>query len=159
VINLAPAAFDRGYGENAFRWRLDAAGNYAGPLLEPFDQQQPLAHYDVFTRKDRVVVFINGRQGFCINLTQRPLTMNYGLIVYGQVLYHTDAEIGEYYLPTRPIDKPYQPPYGSFHLSMNTVAADSRAWDAVGHAEGLEIPAIFNFDPSLCAPPASVAVR
>jgi hypothetical protein len=159
VINLAPAAFDRGYGENAFRWRLDAANNYAGPLLEPFDQQQPLTHYDVFTRKDRVVVFINGRQGFCIDLTPRPLTMNFGLIVYGQVLYHTDAEIDEYYLPTRPADKPYQPPYGSFHLSMNTVAADSRAWDAVGHTEKIGIPALFNFDASLCKPPGNIAVQ
>jgi hypothetical protein len=159
VINLAPAAFDRGYGENAFRWRLDAANNYAGPLLEPFDQQQPLTHYDVFTRKDRVVVFINGRQGFCIDLTPRPLTMNFGLIVYGQVLYHTDAEIDEYYLPTRPADKPYQPPYASFHLSMNTVAADSRAWDAVGHTEKIGIPALFNFDPALCKPPGNTSVQ
>lgn len=159
VINLAPAVFDRGYGENAFRWRLDAAGRYAGPLIEPFDQQQPLTHYDIFMRKDRVVIFVNGRQGACIDLSSRPLAMNYGLIVYGQVLYHSDAEYGEYYVPERPASNPYQAPYGSFHLSMNTVAADSRAWDAVGHSEKIAIPPLFSFDPALCRPPGNVAIQ
>jgi hypothetical protein len=159
VINLAPAVFDRGYGENAFRWRLDAAGRYAGPLIEPFDQQQPLTHYDIFTRKDRVVIFINGRQGVCINLASRPLTMNYGLMIYGQVLYHSDAEYGENYVPEIPASNPYQTPQGSFHLSMNTAAADSRAWDAVGHTEKIGIPPPFVFDASLCTVPQTVAVQ
>ncbi len=159
VINLAPAAFDRGYGENAFRWLLDAVGRYAGPLIEPFDQQQPLTHYDIFTRKDRVAIFVNGRQGACINLAARPLAMNFGLIVYGQVLYHSDAEYGEYYVPERPANNPYQAPYGSFHLSMNTVAADSRAWDAIGHTEKIAIPPLFNFDPALCRAPGNLAVQ
>jgi hypothetical protein len=159
VINLAPAVFDRGYGENAFRWRLNAAGQYAGPLFEPFDQQQPLTHYDIFTRKDRVVIFVNGRQGACINLAARPLAMNYGLIVYGQVLYHSNAEYGEYYVPERPAGNPYQAPYASFHLSMNTVAADSRAWDAVGHTEKIAIPPLFNFDLALCRAPGTTAVQ
>ncbi len=159
VINLAPQVFDQGYGENAFRWRLDANDKYAGPIIEPFDQLQPLTHYDVFTRKDRVVIFVNGRQAACIDLTPRPLAMNFGLIVYGQVLYHTDAEYGEYYIPKVPDDNQYVAPRGLFHLSMNTVAADSRAWDSVGHTEKIGIPALFNFDAALCKRPGNTAVQ
>jgi hypothetical protein len=159
VINLAPQTFDLGYGDNAFRWRLDANDKYAGPIIEPFDQLQPLTHYDVFTRKNRVVIFVNGRQAACIDLTPRPLTMNFGLIVYGQVLYHTDAEYGEYYIPKVPDDNPYVAPRGLFHLSMNAVAADTRTWDAVGHTEKIGIPPLFNFDAALCKRPGNTAIQ
>jgi hypothetical protein len=158
-INLTPQVFDRGYGTNSWNWRLDANNDFAGPLLEPFDQQAPLTHFDVFVRKDRMVLFINGRQAACWDLTTRPLAMDYGLIVYGQVLYHSDAEYDEYHVPGRTASNPYQSPRGLFHYSMNTVAADTRAWDAVGHAEKIDIPPLFNFQSNLCKRPGNIAVQ
>jgi hypothetical protein len=159
VVNLTPALFDRGYGTNTINWRLDASDQYAGALLEPFDQQQPLTHFDVFVRKDRMVLFINGRQAHCWSLSQRPLTMNVGHIVYGQVLYHSDAEVEEQFYPKRTADAPWRPPMASFHYSLNTVAADHRVWDAVGHGERIAIPALFNFNAALCKQPGSVEAR
>jgi hypothetical protein len=159
VINLTPAVFDRGYGTKAITWRLNAAGQYAGPVVEPFDQVHPLTHFDVFVRRNRMVLFINGRQAACWDMSQRPLTMSVGQIVYGQVLYHTDAEVNEYYYPKRVPTDLYRMPMGNFNLTLNTPAADHRAWDAVGHAEKLDIPALFKFDAALCRLPGSVAVK
>jgi hypothetical protein len=159
VVNLTPAIFDRGYGTNTINWRLDANNNYAGPIIEPFDQQQPLTHYDVFVRKNRMVLFVNGRQAHCWDMSGTPLTMNVGQIVYGQVLYHTDAEVNEQFFPQRIPSEPYRAAAGSFHYSLNTVAADHRAWDAIGHSEKLAIPALFNFDAGLCKLPGSVEAR
>jgi hypothetical protein len=159
TINLAPAVFNRGFGAPAWPWRLDENNNYAGPLIEPFDQQAPLAHYDIFVRPDRLIVFVNGRQGLCVNMSARPLAMNFGHIVYGQVLYHSDAEVDEYYVPQRTNANIYQPPFGLFHYTVNTPAADHRAWDAVGHTEKIAIPALFNFNANLCKTPETFAVK
>ena len=159
VVNLTPAVFNRGYGTNVINWRLDANNRYAGPIIEPFDQQQPLTHYDVFVRRNRMVLFVNGRQAHCWDMAQRNLTMNVGHIVYGQVLYHTDAEVEEQYYPQRTAAAPWRGPSGSFHYSLNTIAADHRAWDAVGHSEKIEIPALFKFDAALCKAPQSVEAK
>jgi hypothetical protein len=159
TINLAPAVFNRGFGTPAWTWRLDENNGYAGPIVEPFDQQAPLTHYDIFVKPDRLVVFVNGRQALCANMSARPLAMNFGHIVYGQVLYHSDAEVGEYYVPRRSAANIYQPPYGLFHYTMNTPSADHRAWDAVGHTEKIAIPALFNFNEKLCKTPETFAVR
>jgi hypothetical protein len=159
TINLAPAVFNRGYGTPAWTWRLDENNGYAGPIIEPFDQQSPLTHFDVFVRPDRLIVFVNGRQALCTDLRARPLAMQFGHIVYGQVLYHSDAEVGEYYVPQRRSANVFQPPIGLFHYTMNTPAADHRAWDAVGHSEKIGIPALFNFNERLCKTPESFAVR
>jgi len=131
-------------------WRVDVNGNYAGPLLEPFDQYSPLTHFDLFVRTNRVVVFINGRQALCANLSSRPLTMKYGLIMYGNALYHTSAEQEEAEL-FHAVDYQYR---------LNTPVADTRAWDAVGHSEMIDIPTnIFTtFDPSKCTTPQSTAM-
>jgi hypothetical protein len=159
TINLAPAVFNRGFGTPAWTCRLDENNGYAGPIVEPFDQQAPLTYYDIFVKPDRLVVFVNGLQALCANMSARPLAMNFGHIVYGQVLYHSDAEVSEYYVPRRSAANIYQPPYGLFHYTMNTPSADHRAWDAVGHTEKIAIPALFNFNERLCKTPETFAVK
>jgi hypothetical protein len=76
--------------------------------------------------------------------------MKYGLISYGSVLYHSGAEVGESYLGGHG---------GTTHYLMNTPWADTRAWDLVGHAEKIDIPTQFKFDPATCFKPGSTAVR
>jgi hypothetical protein len=131
-------------------YRIDSNKNYAGPMMEPFDQYAPLTHFDLFVRSDRVVVFINGRQALCANMTARPLTMKYGLITYGNALYHTAAETEEAEV-TKSAD---------YHYRLNEPIADTRVWDAVGHSQLIDIPTnIFTtFDASQCTTPASTAV-
>jgi hypothetical protein len=155
VINLTPTGFDN-FGTAAQFWRQTPTGGYASPLLEPFDQQAPLTHFDVFTRPDRTVLFINGRQAACWDYSQRPLEMKFGLPIYGSVLYHSDAEYSEKY---RPQPANGFPANGLYHYMMNTLAADTRVWDAVGHSQKIDIPALFDFNPALCFAPATMAIR
>jgi hypothetical protein len=135
----------------AWAWRVDASGNYNGPMMEPFDQISPLTHFDVFVRPDRVVVFINGRQAICANITSRPLTMKYGLIMYGSVLYHSSAEQEESEVFNM----------ADYHYRLNEPISDTRSWDSIGHSQMMDIPTnIFTtFDPSLCTNPVNVSVQ
>lgn len=152
VVNLKPVGVPD-HDETAqggMLWRLNASRQPTGPMFEPFDQQAPLTHYDVFVRPDRLIFYVNGRQAWCADLTDRPLTMKYGLIAYGSVLYHSGAENSEAYSGGRG---------GSFHYIMNTPWADTRVWDVVAHSEKIDIPSQFKFDAGACFKPASVAVR
>jgi hypothetical protein len=152
LINLKQAGVDD-YDSNAqggLWWRMNASRQPTSPMFEPFDQQAPLTHFDVFVRPDRLIFYINGRQAWCADLSDRPLTMKYGLIAYGSVLYHSGAENSEAYSSSRG---------GSYHYIMNTPWADTRVWDVVGHSEKIDIPSQFKFDPGACFKPASMAVR
>jgi hypothetical protein len=132
-----------------FRFKVDAKGNRVGPMIEPFDQLQPLVHYDVFVRRDRLVVFINGRQGFCVDLSDIPLTMNYAMIGYGDLLYHSAIEWQE--LSDSAANKDPQ----LYQYQLNTPIATSRIWDVVAHADMIDVPAQFaTFDPTLCRKPS-----
>jgi hypothetical protein len=151
IIGLGTAG-SGGAGEgfsSGYFWRLDASGNRAGPLIEPFDQISPLTHFDIFVRRDRLLVFINGRQGICVNLKPRPLTMKYGLISYGNVLYHSSAEVSSLE-DQDATDSQYR---------LNTPIADTRAWDAIGHSERIDIPSQFVVDESTCFAPQSTATH
>jgi hypothetical protein len=158
IINLKPANMGDGdtNSTGGMLWRLDHNGHATQPMFEPFDQEAPLTHYDVFVRPDRVVFYINGRQAFCSDLSGHPLTMKYGEIAYGSVLYHSGAEIFTNYVG--------QAQYigaegGSTHYVMNTPWADTRIWDFIGQSQQINIPTQFAFDPSACFKPASTAVQ
>jgi hypothetical protein len=148
-IQLGSVNSDWQPGSRGFAWRVDAKDNYAGPLMEPFDQFAPLTHFDVFVRPDRLVLFVNGRQAVCVDLSPRPLTMKYGLLMYGDILYHTSAEQieGE------------NAGIGDYQYRLNTPVGNTRVWDAVGHAEKIDIPSVLTFDASLCRKPADTSVR
>jgi len=134
-----------------FRYKTDASGNYLGPLIEPFDQAQPLTHIDVFLRRDRMVVFINGRQGFCVDMSARPLTMNYGLVTYGDLIYHSALEWQEVSNANAAL----------YHHQLNAPSASSRVWDAIYESDGFtDIPPEFStFNAAACFKPATMAVQ
>lgn len=158
IINLKPdnmGDFDTN-ADSGMLWRLNASKQATQPMFEPFDQQAPLTHYDVFVRPDRVILYINGRQAWCGDLSDRPLTMKYGMVVYGSVLYHTTAEIETDYIGQTQFNGAVG---GSFHYVMNTPWSDTRAWDAVGQSEKIDIPSQFTFDAAACFKPKSTAVR
>lgn len=162
VINLKPSGMQDGdsTGEGGMLWRVNAAKKATGPMFEPFDQQAPLTHFDVFVRPDRVILFINGRQAWCADLSDRNLEMKYGLIAYGNVLYHSAAETREAYLSTFGGSGPaFGAVGGSTHYVMNTPWSDTRVWDAVGHSEKIAIPSQLSFDAGACFKPQSSAVR
>jgi hypothetical protein len=133
-----------------FRYKVDAAGKYVGPVMGTFDQTNPLTHLDVFLRRDRLVVFVNGRQGFCVDLSFRPLTMNYGLVAYGDLIYHSALEWQEISNSSGQL----------YQHQLNAPQTSSRVWDAVGETELIDIPSQFDtFDPSLCQRPSNTNVQ
>jgi hypothetical protein len=155
IINLKPDGVPD-YDPDAaggMLFRLNANKQATQPMFEPFDQMAPLTHFDIFVRPDRVIFYINGRQAWCGDLSERPLTMKYGMIGYGSVLYHSSAELDTNY------GNGAGGTGGNFHYIMNTPWSDTRAWDAVGHTEKIDIPSQFTFDPAACFKPKSTAVR
>jgi len=155
IINLKPDGLPD-YDDTAsggMMWRVNAQKQAIQPMFEPFDQMAPLTHFDIFVRPDRVIFYVNGRQAWCGDLSERPLTMKYGMIGYGSVLYHSGAELDTNY------GNGAGGTGGSFHYIMNTPWSDTRAWDAVGHTEKIDVPSQFTFDPAACFKPKSTAVR
>jgi hypothetical protein len=176
IINLQNSKEDSGIGNGAnpgFRYVLNKNQDMVGDVVEPFDQVAPLAHYDFFIRPNRFVVFVNGRQAFCVDMSSRPLTMQYGMIVYGDLLYHSaleqagmspqmglangaqssDSLEGDTY------DATFE---GSslYHVILNQPITSTRAWDAIGQSDNIDIPPQFaTFDPSACVAPSNTAVQ
>ena len=156
IINLKADGYGGWDGDGGMAWRVNANKQPTMPMFEPFDQEAPLTHFNVFVRPDRVIFYINGRQAWCADLSDRPLTMKYGHIAYGNLLYHSGAEIMPAYLgPSQNL----LALGGSTHYVMNTPSGDTRAWDMVGHTEKIDIPSQFAFDPATCFKPKTTAVQ
>jgi hypothetical protein len=158
IINLKPDGINDGdtNATGGMAWRMDAQKHATQPMFEPFDQEAPLTHFDVFVRPDRVIFYINGRQAWCGDLSDRPLKMKYGMISYGSLLYHSGAEIITNYLGQAQSSIAIG---GSTHYVMDTPYGDTRIWDLVGHSEKIDIPSQFTFDPATCFKPKSVALQ
>ena len=102
-------------------------------------------------RRDGLVVFINGRQGFCVDLSAHPLTMNYGLVTYGDLLYHSALEWQEVSNVNAAL----------YHHQLNAPSASSRVWDAIYESDSFtDIPPEFaTFNPAACFQPKTTAVQ
>jgi hypothetical protein len=140
-----------GIGADGFRYRVDAAGNRVAAALAPHDQIAPLTRFDLYVRKDRLVVFVDQVQTFCVDLHARPLTMDYAMIVYGDLVYHSSVEWQE--LSNSADSRAPQ----MYQQLLNQPIATSRAWDFIGHSDGAALPA--TFDATLCRPPETTMVQ
>lgn len=146
IHSMLPTFFSNntdGYlaGAVANQFVADTTGRFKRTLLDDFAVPNLLAHFDLYARSDRVVLFVNGRMATCWKFDKK-LAMKRAKIVYGQVLYHTDAEYNEYHFGK---DGYRQKPgakfsAGQFNYAMNTPAADYRTWDAVGESENVTVP-------------------
>lgn len=123
---------------------IGADKNPSGPWLDDVLDVWRRTKFDVFIRRDRVAVFVNGEQRLCADLSGKPLTMAEGALGFWQVLYHSSAE----FLEMRSHESWANPLTGASHLINNTPFIDSRAWDNVGFREDVEAPA--DFDPTRC---------
>jgi len=123
-----------------------------GPVIDPFDQTAPLTHYDVFLRSDRLVVFVNGRQAMCVDMSGMPLTMNYGLVAYGSLIYHSALEWQENERSV--LDGAMKNNTALYQYQLNAPIVDSRVWDAIGESDMIDIPSQFStFNPAYCLKP------
>lgn len=157
-LNPTPFSTDFFAGSPAYFYQVDANKQYLAPLVDPWTLPGLQTHFDAYVNRERMVLYINGRMAACWNFdATRPLTMNRAKVVYGQVLYHTDAEYGDIHKA----QNGYSRRTGQFHYVMNTPASDTKTWDSVGESEGVAIPdpipgrtpAQGGFDPSRCFTP------
>jgi hypothetical protein len=130
------------------RWmrQIDSEGNKVGVWLDDQLNVWQRTRFDVFIRRDRVVIYVEGEQRICQELTGKPLTMAEGALGFWHVLYHSSAEFMEIRRGL-PSDNPST---GQHHIIHNTPFADQRSWDNVGFRENVELPS--KFDASLCYP-------
>jgi hypothetical protein len=126
--------------------QVDAAGNPSEVWLDDVIDPWQRARFDVFVRRDRVVVYVEGEQRICQELTAQPLTMAEGALGLWHIVYHTSAE----FLEIRNGQAGNNPATGQSHILHNVPFADQRAYDNVGFREGVGLPS--DFDAAFCDP-------
>lgn len=128
------------------RWmrQIDAKGNKVDVWLDDQLHVWQRARFDVFVRRDRVVIYVEGQQRICQELTKKPLTMAEGALGFWHVLYHSSAE----FMEIRRGLASDNPSTGQHHIMHNTPFADHRSFDNVGFRENVKLPE--GFDDSVC---------
>jgi len=92
----------------------------------------------------------------CIDLSDRPLTMKYGMITYGDLIYHSSIEFQGI---TANNGSPMQASQ-LYQVVLNQPIATSRAWDVVGESDMVDIPSQYStFNPATCFKPDSLQLQ
>lgn len=137
VVNVSP---DQYHDPNtaAPSWFRQQKGS--GPLLAPMLDDQlllaPATRYDLYVRRDRVILYVNGEQRLCNDFPGVKLSMAEAALGFGQVLYHSTAERGEFSVD-------YFDRTGQRYFLQNTPYIDARSWDNLGYSEGVGAPGNF----------------
>lgn len=127
AVNVGPPA----YGADEF---CGFCGWYG--VLDELQRTAPRARFDLYVKRDRVILLVDGRQALCNDFPGVPLTMAEAALGLGQVLYHSTAERGELFRDDWVRD-------GQRYYLTNTPWIDQRGWDNVGIEEGVAAPAGF----------------
>lgn len=141
VVNLSPPQYPASSATPSWFRQIDSAGKMVAPILDDQLRIAPRTRFDVYIRRDRVVLFANGGQRLCNDFSKYPLTMAEAGVAYGQVLYHTAAERLEF-------SRSFNDRTGQRYYLENAPYADEREWDNVGFEENVGAPT--TFDASKC---------
>lgn len=118
-----------------------AGGNVTAPILDDQLLIAPATRYDMYVRRDRVILYVNGEQRLCNDFPRTPLTFAEAALGFGQVLYHSSAERQEFLAD-------FWDRSGQVYYRSNTPYADVRSWDNLGFAENVAAPP--GFDAGRC---------
>lgn len=141
VVNVSPPMYPDAFGKPGWYRQRDAAGQLVAPMLDDKLFIAPSTRFDLYIRRDRVVLYADGEQRLCNDFPGVALTMAEGALGFGQVLYHSAAERGEF-------SASYWDRTGQRYYLTNTPWLDARDWDSLGYAEHVAAPA--GFDASRC---------
>jgi hypothetical protein len=122
-----------------------SSGALTGPILDDQMLIAPRTHYDIYVKRDRVIIYVNGQQKVCNIFPNAKLTMAEGALGFGQVLYHTSYERREFLYD-------YNDRSGQTYYLNNTPFVDARSWDNLGFGEGASLPSGFDAGPCYTAP-------
>ena len=148
-VNVSPDIYANGFMPRAWFRQLGAGGKVTGPMLESQNLNAPTSHFDVFVRRGRVVVYVDGAQKICNDFDPSLVTMSEAMVGFGQVLYHTSAEHNE--MTPDPQD-PNKLHGRMHHVRGNLKYFDRRDWDNLGFESGVGLPATgpSAFDETAC---------
>lgn len=142
VVNLSPDIYANAtIGPPGWYRQLDATRRPVAPMLDDLQVVAPRVKWDLYVRRDRVVLYANGQQRLCNDFPGTPLTMAEAAVAFSQVLYHSTAERLEFALD-------YWDKRGQRYYLTNTPYLDERVWDNAGYDENVGAPP--SFDASLC---------
>jgi hypothetical protein len=136
-----------------FLWerQIDDSGKPSGVWLDDVTNIWQRARFDVFVRRDRVVMYVEGQQRLCQDLDPSAMTMAEVALGFWHILYHTSAEFTEIRAGAQTDD----PQTDQHHVMHNTPFADMRTYDNVGVQENIALPA--GFDSKRCLPATSAS--
>jgi hypothetical protein len=123
----------------------DASGQPAGELMDDKLRHAPRTRFDLYIRRDRLVVYLDGQYKLCNDFPQAPLTLADGALGFGHVLYHSTAEKLDLVRPDWD--------HGAQQTYLTTTPwVDERNWDNLGFEEGVGAPAGFDEDTCFVSP-------
>jgi len=145
VVDVSPAMYDKDTGPPSWYRQRDGKGTLVAPMLDDQQLVSPRTRYDLFIKRDRVVMYVNGQQRLCNDFPTVALTMAEGVPGFGQVFYHSAAERVEFSVD-------YWDRTGQRYYLENTPYVDARQWDNVGWGEHVGLPGgiVSAFDESAC---------
>ena len=143
VRQVSPRQFPSA-GIAAKSWYRQQRGNNGGlgkPVLDDQMLISPRTRFDLYVRRDRVVIYVNGEQRVCNDFPNSRLTMAETAVGFGQVIYHSAAEHLE-------LRADYFDRSGQLHYLYNIPFIDQRTWDNLGVGENVAQPP--DFDSGAC---------
>ncbi len=142
VINPDPPQFDPNIGPASWFRQIDKNGNPIAPILDDQQLIAPRTRYDVYLKRDQVIMLVNGQQRLCNSFVNAPLSMAEAAVGFGQVFYHSSAEREEL------LTEDYWVETGKRYIIQDSPYLDVRTYDNVGFTEYVAAPD--GFDPTVC---------
>jgi hypothetical protein len=141
VVNVSPAQYPPAIAPAAWFRQQDGAGNLGPAILDDAMFISPRTRFDGYLKRDRLVLYVNGKQRLCNDFPTNALTMAEAAVGFGQVLYHSSAERMEF-------SRDFDMRTGQRYYLENGAYVDQREWDNVGYEESVGAPS--DFDPTQC---------
>ncbi|MBK7857968.1 MAG: hypothetical protein IPJ65_04940 [Archangiaceae bacterium] len=141
VVNVSPPQYKSGAQPGWFLQQNATVDKLGKPVIDDQMLIAPRARFDVYVRRDRFVMYVNGEQRICNDFPTHKLTMAEAAVAFGQVLYHTAAERDDFIASFNVRD-------GQRYYLENMPYADERDWDNVGYEENIGPPS--NLDATKC---------
>ena len=124
AVNIGPPAYG---ADPSCAW----CGFYG--VLDELQRTAPRVRFDLYVKRDRVILLADHHQLLCADFPHLPLTMAEGALGLGGILYHSSAEHTELFRDDWLKD-------GQRYYLSNTPWIDSRGWDNIGFEEGVAAP-------------------
>ncbi len=140
VVNVSPAQYPSYAAGPSWFKSQNADGSFGVGVLDEQLLIGQRTRFDVWIKRDRVVMYVNGQQRLCNDFPGNALTMAEGAVAFGQVLYHSAAERLEF-------SRDYNDRSGQRYYLENSPYVDERDWDNVGYEANVGAPSDFDAAP------------